>query len=191
MRFALKCGLGWFLVGIELGCTQGPSPAFYSASDKLEAQSRRRVACSETKKAVTLQARVLSADAGINVALTVCNGTLGPIWLNGRFLVNRKDWSPGYREVWLDIRDELGALYRYNCMDRTVSAGPSDYLVLRPGEGISALETGADGCYQLRKGHTYTLVAHYQDNAVAPPSPPAGAQYLSSELVAPPVEFQF
>jgi hypothetical protein len=187
----VKCGLAWILVGIELGCTQGPSPQFYSARDELEAQSRRRVTCSETKKAVTLQARVLSTDAGINVALTLCNGTPGPIWLNGRFLVNRKDYLGGYREVWLDIRDELGAQYRYNCMDKTVSAGPSDYLVLRPGEGIKSLETSVEGCYQLRKGHTYTLVAHYQDSAETPRSPPGDAQYLSNELVAPPVEFQF
>ena len=174
----MKCGLAWILVGIELGRTQGPSPPFYSARDKLEDQSRRRVECSETKKAVTLQARVLSTDAGINVALTLCNGTLGPIWVNGRFLVNRKDWTPGYREVWLDIRDELGAQYRYDCMDKTVSADPSDYLVLRPGAGISSLETSVVGCYQLRKGHTYTLVAHYQDRTVTPPSPPGDAQYL-------------
>jgi len=181
----VKCGLAWILVGIELGCTQGPSPRFYSARDKLEDQSRRRVACSETKKAVTLQARVVSVDAGIDVALTLCNGTLGPIWLNGRFVMNRKDWSP--REVWLDIRDELGAQYRYDCMDRTMTAEPSDYLVLRPGEGISGLETSVVGCYQLRKGHTYTLVARYQDSTVTPPSPPGDAQYLSNELVAPPV----
>jgi hypothetical protein len=189
MRSGVKCGLAWILVGIELGCTQGPSYPFYSPRDELEAQSRRRVECSETKKAVTLQARVLSVDGGINVALTVCNGTLGPIWLNGRFLVNREDWSP--REVWLDIRDELGAQYDYDCMARLVPGRSSAYLVLRHGEGISGLEKSVDGCYQLRKGHTYTLVAHYQDGTVTPPSPPGDAQYLSNELVAPPVEFQF
>jgi hypothetical protein len=59
------------------------------------------------------------------------------------------------------------------------------------GEGISGLEPSVVGCYQLSKGHTYTLVAHYQDSTVTPPRPPGDAQYLSNELVAPPVEFQF
>jgi hypothetical protein len=95
-------------------------------------------------------------------------------------------WGEGF---WLEIKDEQGRRYEFGC--RIQPGGPtSEYGVLEP--GASKATVASSSCYELQRGRTYKVIAHYSyadREEPPPPPPPEGVVPLRHELVSKPITF--
>ena len=127
-------------------------------------------------------------NAGRPVEMSLTNVSDRTLWINTLTRVGPS--MSGMHEVQLTIRGPSGDLPFY-CKDKGRFPNTGDYASLKPGESITRR---ADDlwCYYDLFTHpgTYTAQASYHDRNPQPPPPPPGAEPMSEELIAEPVQFQ-
>lgn len=110
------------------------------------------------------------------------NKTQKALWINGRMSAGPSGVPAAIREIRLEIRNELGEVQPYSCMDKRSMATDSDYKVVRPGDTLSVRRYVY--CYDLPPGK-YVIFAEYHDANPDPPQPPPGTERFSGTLKAP------
>lgn len=123
------------------------------------------------------------------IEMTLTNESDRVLWVNPRMnLAPRGGEPPGVVEVGFEITGPSGKL-PYPCHRRIGRPWGTSYVALKPREQL----TGHSSMWcpgLLDEPGVYTARAAYHDENPEAPVPPPGAEHLSEEVVAEPVQFR-